>query len=391
MTKISPEDWQRLKPILHEAMDLAPAERAGYLDRTCADRPGLRLHVESLLAADDEAGDFLVESPHDRLADVIAEDSPHDVPGDRLAAGERLGPYRVLRELGRGGMGVVYLAERLDGHPSQTVALKLIKRGMDTDAVRQRFRRERRILARLEHPAIARLLDGGLTTNGQPWFAMEYVDGVSITAYCGARSLGVPERLRLFEDVCDAVQCAHRNLVVHRDLKPSHILVTPDGRPKLLDFGIAKMLGDDADQGESMDVSILFAVPLTPEYAAPEQVQGTPVTTATDVYALGAVLYELLTDRKVHAPRSESPEELVRAICFDVPVRPSDALGKSRGLVSPDLDRVVLRALEKAPERRYPSAEALLADLRRLRAGLPVHARGDSLADRLRRLVRRDS
>ena len=290
--------------------------------------------------------------------------------------GRQVGPYRIVRELARGGMGAVYLAERCDGQFEQQVALKLIKRGMDSDEILRRFLAERQILARLNHPHIARFYDGGVTAEGQPWFAMEYVPGRPLTRHCEERRLGVPERLRLFQDVCDAVRYAHQNLVVHRDLKPSNILVSEAGEVKLLDFGIAKLLesGDD-DQLTRTDLRAL-----TPEYAAPEQVRGQPVTTATDVYALGGVLYELLTGRRATRFERHTPAELERVICTVPPPPPG---------VSGDLDTIVLKALQKDPARRYPSAEALLDDLRRQERGLPVRARPDSVGYRTLKFVQR--
>ena len=290
--------------------------------------------------------------------------------------GTRVGPYRIVREVARGGMGAVFLAERDDGQFEQRVALKLIKRGMDSEEIHGRFLAERQILARLNHPHIARFHDGGVTADGQPWFAMEYVDGLPLTRHCAERGLGLSERLRLFRDVCDAVRYAHQNLVVHRDLKPSNILVTAAGDVKLLDFGIAKLLEGDE---ESLTRTELRA--LTPEYAAPEQVRGDPVTTATDVYALGGVLYELLTGHRACRFERPTPAEIERVICTVDPAPPG---------VSGDIDTIVLKALQKDPARRYPSAEALLNDLRRHEQGLPVLARPDSWRYRARKFVQRN-
>jgi tetratricopeptide (TPR) repeat protein/predicted Ser/Thr protein kinase len=291
--------------------------------------------------------------------------------------GHQVGPYRIVRELARGGMGVVYLAERADGQFEQRVALKLIKRGMDSDEIHRRFLAERQILAQLNHPHIARFYDGGVTGDGRPWFAMEYVEGRPITRHCEERRLGVPERLRLFQDVCDAVRYAHQNLVVHRDLKPSNILVSESGEVRLLDFGIAKLLESGAG-AEPLTRTELRA--LTPEYAAPEQVRGEPVTTATDVYALGGVLYELLAGRRAFRFERHTPAELERVICTVDPPPPG---------VSGDLDTIVLKALQKDPARRYSSAEALLDDLRRQERGLPVRARPASVGYRTLRFVQR--
>ena len=291
--------------------------------------------------------------------------------------GAAVGPFRVLRELARGGMGAIYLAERADGQFQQRVAIKLIKRGMDSDEIHRRFLAERRILARLEHPHIARLLDGGVTPDGQPWFAMEYVDGTPITSHGSSRGLAREARLRLVGDVAEAVHYAHQNLVVHRDLKPSNILVTDSGQVKLLDFGIAKLLHDTPGVGTLTGTAVRA---MTPEYAAPEQVRGDAVTTATDVYALGGVLYELLTGRRAHSFERHSAAEIERVICETQPAAPG---------LGADLDTIVLKALHKDPTCRYASAEALREDLRRYGAGLPVTARRDTLGYRTRRFIRR--
>ena len=313
-----------------------------------------------------------LESPAMQFAAALVE----VVERRATLQGVAVGPYRVVRELARGGMGAVYLAERADGQFEQRVALKLIKRGMDSEEIHRRFLAERQILARLNHAHIARFYDGGMTAEGQPWFAMEYVDGQPLTRHCEERRLSVAERLRLFRDVCDAVRYAHQNLVVHRDLKPSNILVTSSGEVKLLDFGIAKLL--ESEGAEQLTRTDLRA--LTPEYAAPEQVRGEPVTTATDVYALGGVLYELLTGRRACRFDRHTPAEIERVICTTDPAAPG---------ISGDLDTIVLKALQKAPARRYPSAEALLDDLRRREQGLPVLARPDSLRYRTLKFVQR--
>jgi serine/threonine-protein kinase len=309
-----------------------------------------------------------------------------------LLIGEtRIGPYRVLRELAHGGMGAVYLAERADGQFAQQVALKLIRRGLDFEDVHRRFRAERQILARLEHPHIARLLDGGITSDGQPWFAMEYVDGEPLVAWCQARRTPLADRIDLFRDVCEAVRFAHQSLVVHRDLKPSNILVTPEGQTKLLDFGIAKLLSEEptGSPGDAPATRTELRL-MTPEYAAPEQVRGEPVTTTTDVYALGAVLYELLTDQRVHRFDSPTPAEIERVICDTEPARPSQIVqGPRRKELSGDLDTIALKTLEKDPARRYPSVEALLEDLRCYRERLPIAARPSSMGYRAHKFIRR--
>ena len=303
--------------------------------------------------------------------------------------GRRIGPYRVVRELGRGGMGAVYLAERADGQYEQRVALKLIKRGMDTEQVLARFRAERQILASLDHPNIARLLDGGSTEQGVPFFAMEYIEGEPIDSYADQRSLDVAERLQLFLQVCGAVTYAHQHLVVHRDIKPLNILVTAEGVPKLLDFGIAKVLHDSPDDVTSTVTGMRL---LTPEYASPEQVEGRHATTVSDVYALGVVLYELLTGRSPYRPRSRAPIDVVEAVRTTDPERPSAAGGteKLRRRLRGDLDTILLTALRKEPARRYQSVEQLAGDLRRHLEGLPVRARPDTFGYRAGKFVRRN-
>jgi serine/threonine-protein kinase len=310
-----------------------------------------------------------------------------------LEPNTRIGPYRVVREIGRGGMGTVFLAERADGGFAQTVALKIMRLGVgtgvaDDEELVGRFLQERQILARLEHPNVARLIDGGFTPDGRPYFAMEYVEGEPITAYCDRLQLDIDARLELFEGVCDAVLYAHQHLIVHRDLKPSNTLVAASGRVKLLDFGIAKLL----DEAPVASFTRVGGSALTPAYAAPEQIRGERVTTATDVYALGAMLYELLTGRRsLEVPSGGTTLELERAICERDPEPPSAAASSDRlaRRLRGDLDTIVLRALEKEASRRYPSVDALLEDLRRHRGGLPILARPAGTAYRVRKFVSR--
>ncbi|MEM1117277.1 MAG: serine/threonine-protein kinase [Bacteroidota bacterium] len=351
--------------------------------------------VLALLEADATAQPLLDGQPLDALPEATADDLAA-LP----EAGRLIGPYHIIEEVGRGGMGAVYRAERADGAFEQTVALKLVKRGMDSEAVLARFRAERQILARLDHPGIARVLDGGLADDGRPWLAMEFVEGLSITDYCNAHRLGVGPRIALFQQVCEAVAYAHRQLVVHRDLKPSNILVTSEGRVKLLDFGIAKVLaGDDADE----PLTVLTGpgqLVLTPEYAAPEQVAGEPVSTATDVYALGVVLYELLAGQRPYSFDARTPAVIDHVVRTVEPPRPSTVVADAppttgltpdrlRRQLAGDLDTICLVALRKEPERRYTSVEALADDLHRHRDGLPVLARPDTAGYRARKFVRR--
>jgi serine/threonine-protein kinase len=379
-------DPDRVAEIFAEAAELPAAERASFLDDACHGAAGLRAQVESLLAAHDRAGDFLGPIDARRSAALIDAAEPEPL-------GQQVGPFRLVRELGRGGMGVVYLAERVLGGFEQRAAVKLVKRGMDSDAILRRFLRERQILAGLQHDNVARLIDGGVTDDGQPYLAMEFVDGRPLTEYCDARRLGVEERLGLIEAACRAVQHAHGRLVVHRDLKPSNMLVTADGQLKLLDFGIAKLLAPDGVEGEDEGATALTGAGtrlLTPDYAAPEQVRGEPATTATDVYALGVVLYELLTGASPYG-EARGTTERTRAVC-EVEPRPPSAAAASPRLarrLRGDLDTIVLKALSKEPSRRYASAEALAEDIRRHLAGHPVLARRDTIAYRAAKFVRR--
>jgi eukaryotic-like serine/threonine-protein kinase len=392
--------WRRAGAALDEALELDPSAREAYVRRLRESDPRLGRALEAMIAAASGPGPDFLDRPALQLAGtlLISPDARAEAARDETLT---IGAYRTLRRLAQGGMGEVYLAERADGQFEHRVALKLIKRGMDSDEIHRRFLDERQILARLSHPNIARLLDGGVTSDGRPYFAMEYVDGDALTAACDARRFTIEQRLDLFEDVCEAVRYAHQNLVVHRDLKPSNILLTADGQVKLLDFGIAKVLGGD-EWGGRADTRTEMRV-MTPEYAAPEQVRGGPATTATDVYALGTVLYELLTGQRVHRFKQHTPAEVERVVCEAEPEAPSaaaarsDAAGASRAIdptrlrrkLRGDLDTLVLKALQKDPARRYASADALLEDLRRYRAGLPLRARPDSRLYRAGKFLRR--
>lgn len=314
--EIDPERWQRIEGVLHRVLDVPEERRNALLDETCRDDAALRRDVERLLAADNEletggaASSFLSGSAAEAIAPVVERLRDAEGPTASLPAGTRMGAYRILEEIGRGGMGVVYLAERVDGQFEEQVALKLLKKGVDSEEILRRFRQERQILAWLRHPNIASLLDGGLTDDGVPYFVMEHVHGQPITRYCEERRLDVTARLELFRQVCRSVQHAHNNLVVHRDLKPSNILVTAAGEVKLLDFGVAKVLGEDG----SVLVTRTELRLLTPQYASPEQIRGDPPTTATDVYGLGMVLYELLAGELPHRLHSPSLAAAERAV-----------------------------------------------------------------------------
>ncbi|HMB90931.1 MAG TPA: tetratricopeptide repeat protein [Rhodothermales bacterium] len=408
---MSPERLEQIQSIYLAALDQPSAERAAFLDDACGEDADLHEEVASLLAADAH-GNSMLEQP---LADVRglmskASDEPR-----------RVGPYRIVEEIGRGGMGAVYLAARDDGQFEQQVALKVIRRGFDTEDITRRFLQERQILARLQHPHIARLYDGGIDDNGRPYFAMEHVVGEPLTAYCDERQLGIEARLQLFAQVGEAVQFAHRNLIVHRDLKPSNIFVTEDASGKasvkLLDFGIAKVLQEETS-ADGIALTQTGARVLTPEYAAPEQLTGDPLTTATDVYSMGVVLYELLTGHRPYHFERNTLGAVERAVLETEPVRPSTAVNRTedrqhsdgtteiltpevisrarsteparlRRRLAGDLDTITLKALRKEPDRRYASAETFVEDIKRYLAGLPVEARPDTAGYRMRKFVQR--
>jgi serine/threonine-protein kinase len=399
-------DWSRLEALLDQALELPIDQRSTMLDRLGKDEPALRERVEQLLAADAAAGDFLDDDAGAWLQSTpIAPDRGAEPGG--LDAGDRVGPYRVIRELGRGGMGIVYRAERADGEFVQTVAVKLVQRGPNRHDTTARFRRERQILAQLDHPSIARLLDGGLHTDGRPYFAMELVEGEPITKHCDRQRLSVDARVRLFCRVCEAVQYAHGRLIVHRDLKPANIFVTTTGDLKLLDFGIAKLLTDD-NAAEATELTEPGLRPLTPAYAAPEQLRGEPVSTATDVYTLGVILFELLTGRR---PPASARSGFDRGSLDAEPPRPSevvlpkdaddarsiDEIARARSVppralaarLAGDLDAIALKALRREPERRYVGAGALADDLERYLRGHPVAARPDGRRYRAGKFVGR--
>ena len=373
--------WQQVEQLLDEALTREPSEWATLLDERCSTDSELRRDVESLLARLATARRFLDSPPVNAAAALIADDD--EAADAKRQEGRRVGAYRIVHELGRGGMSRVYLAERADGQFTQHVALKLLRPGLDSELDVERFRVERQILATLNHPNIARVFDGGLTDDGLPYLVLELVDGTPIDSYCEERHLTIDERLTLFRTVADATQYAHRNLIVHRDLKPSNILVSVDGTVKLLDFGLAKLL--DADPGAGAPTTRTGQHWMTPEYAAPEQIVGGSITTLTDVYQLGVVLYELLTGTLPFGRRGRTLRELEDAVLRAEPPAPSSVSKTLRG----DLDAIVLTALRKEPERRYQSAAALSEDLARHQQGLPVTAHADSTAYRLRKFVGR--
>jgi TolB-like protein/Tfp pilus assembly protein PilF/tRNA A-37 threonylcarbamoyl transferase component Bud32 len=380
------DDWRRIKDIAGGALDEPVASRAAYVAARCGVDQSLRREVESLIASTTRA-EQLFESPAILMAAAEAAiDSLSRFDGPR--PGERVGAYQIVRDLGGGGMGAAYLAVRADAEYEKRVAVKLIRRGMDSDAVLRRFRHERQILADLEHPYIARLLDGGTTANGLPYFVMEYVDGAPIDVHCDTNQLSIRDRLVLFRKVCDAVEHAHRHHVVHRDLKPSNILVTPDGVPKLLDFGIAKLLTPGAGSGRT-ELTLLSHA-MTPPYASPEQVRGESVTPASDVYALGVLLYELLAGQRPYRLDRLTLREIDEVICRQEPPPPSSvARTGDAARLTGDLDNIVLMALRKEPGRRYPSAEALSGDLQCYLDGQPVRARAAEPGYRAMTLLRR--
>ena len=409
--------FRGVRELFEQALGRRPEERASFLDVSCGGDAELRAEVERLLAADGAAGGFLEQpalGPGFELPPAFAKGA--DAPDH--TAGERIGPYKILRRIGTGGMSEVYLGVRADDEFQKRVALKIIRHDLGTEDRVRRFRTERQILAGLDHPAIAKMLDGGTTESGLPYFVMDYVEGVPIDEYCDRSRLSVRERLELFLTVCSAIQYAHQNLIVHRDVKPSNILVTAEGQVKLLDFGIAKLLRPDLVALE-MEHTATWVRPMTPRYASPEQVQGKLVTTASDVYSLGVLLYELLTGHLPYRLEGRPPTELGRLVVDQEPERPSTAIGRVetgmsrrapetpvtldsvsqaratpppqlRRQLSGDLDNIVLMALRKEAQRRYASAEQLAEDVRRYLKGLPVLARKDTLSYRTAKFVRRN-
>ena len=406
-TPLTPEEADRVFDLVTEAGALEPQQRAAFLARACPGADPLRAEVESLLGFKTRAPRFLASPAFDRGLELLGLSA-----GDDLQPGDTLGDCRVLSLLGVGGMGEVYLAE--DTVHGRKVALKLIGQGRAEEVRGRHFRHERKVLATLNHPHIARLYGSGATAKGQAYLVMEYVEGERLDRYCQDHDLDVTARLALFRKVCAGVAYAHQNLVVHRDLKPANIRVTPEGEPKLLDFGIAKLV-DPEGTTSRLDPTVTMQGAMTPEYASPEQIRGEPITTASDVYSLGVVLFELLTGQRPFAHlKSRRPDELARAVCEQEPPRPStivthtapttamgtvpagqipvsrEPAGKWRRRLEGDLDNIVAKALRKEPGRRYATAAALSEDLRRHSDGLPVSARPDTLEYRAGKFLRRN-
>src|ERR1700719_1894680 len=350
--------WQKLKSILAEALEHeSPSTRSAVIGRSCADDVDLLREIESLIAEADET------DPFEECAESLEIAIP---PEDLSEIGRRVGAYVIIREIGRGGMGTVYLAARADGYFEKQVAIKVLNRGAATEDVVRRFRAEREVLARLDHPNIARLMDAGTMDDGRPYLVMEYIDGVPITRFIEERGLEFNERLDLFLKVSAAVEAAHRNSVIHRDLKPNNILVNHEGEPKLLDFAIAKIVGNEANP---LELTALGQERFTPGSASPEQAKGEPVTTSSDIYALGVVLYEMLTGERPHRFLTSDPsrEDLVEVVCKQLPTLPSLAVKdrERQRQLRGDLDAILVRALQKEPALRYPSVAEFAEDIRR--------------------------
>src|SRR6476661_7234873 len=396
---MTPERWRQVEEIFQSALDLQPEARAAFLAEACAADTTLKGHVEALLSQHDSGGGLLEQPLYgttemNALESFIEEEDP--------LIGRRLGTYRIEREIGRGGMGAVYEASRADNEFHKRAAIKLVKRGMDTDFILRRFRKERQILAALDHPHIAGLLDGGTTEDGLPYFVMEYIEGQPLYSYCDNNKLNITERLKLFRSICDAVHYAHQKQVVHRDIKPSNVLVTSEGTAKLLDFGIAKLLNPQIAGDITHDPTATAMRLMTPEYASPEQVQGAPTTPTTDVYSLGVLLYELLTGHRPYRLLNRAPHEIARVICEESPAPPSIIITRAEDLLpslftgdetttlkqlfttrsatleslrralAGDLDNIVMQALRKEPEWRYQTAADLRDDITRYLEGRPV-------------------
>jgi serine/threonine-protein kinase len=400
---VQPERWKQVRDLYLCVVDLGSEAREAHLDEACGEDLELRREVESLISQSDDSKNFVPGVIEHAANGLVGETEP-----ELSEHPHQIGRYRVIALLGRGGAGSVYLAEREGSSFQHQVALKILRSGLSDTLMAARFKSERQILADLRHPNIARLIDGGTTDEGVPFLAMEYVDGERIDRWCDRTRQSIEQRIDLFRVVCSAVQAAHRSLVVHRDLKPANILVTADGHPKLLDFGIAKIL-DPSSHSHTLAVTRTFDRLLTPAFASPEQVLGESVTTASDVYSLGVVLYELLVGRSPHVFKNSSVTEIERVVSQTDPERPSVAVRSRQGTptgaaaadarrtsedrlarrLAGDLDTIVMTALRKEPDRRYPSVEAMGEDLRRHLAGLPVSARPDTVSYRAGKFFRR--
>jgi non-specific serine/threonine protein kinase/serine/threonine-protein kinase len=404
---MTPERWQKIRPILESALELDAARRPEFLDSACPD-PSLRNEVESLIASHEQAGTDVLNPASSPTLNLDEETQ------FRLPPGKRIGAYEILEEIAVGGMGAVYRAVRADGQYKQQVALKIVRSELGAEFTTSRFKNERQILASLNHPNIAKILDGGTTTEGVPYFVMELVEGQRIDKYCDGHKLTTTERLNLFLEICSAVQYAHQHLIIHRDIKPGNIVVNAEMVPKLLDFGIAKIL-ESSEASNQPEQTISLVRLLTPEYASPEQIKGEPITTASDVYSLGVVLYELLTGCAAYSVPTHTPHEISRAVCETEPERPSMAVlrkplpanegQRESGDDSPltatregspeklskrlrgDLDNIVLMALRKEPQRRYGSVEQFAQDIRRHLEHLPVIARQDTFGYRASKFI----
>jgi tRNA A-37 threonylcarbamoyl transferase component Bud32 len=380
---VNVDRWKKVDELFHEALEQPNVYRLPWLRVQCGADPSLFAEVSALLSSDEAAaGGFI----RDKIAGAIVDFHENQMAVNRM---RRVGPYRLIKEHGRGGMGTVFLAERADEQYNAKVAIKLIRPGMDTDFFLSRFRRERQTLARLQHANIARLLDSGTSDDGLPYIVMEWIDGKPINEYCRDNSFNIDQTLRLFVPVCAAVSHAHQNFVVHRDIKPGNILVDYARSPKLLDFGICKLLfavpSEDATRPHDFQM-------MSPDYASPEQVRALPITVASDIYSLAAVLYELLSGRRPHRIDKYTPQAVERAICEEDVLPPSLVVNeRSRcRLLSGDLDNILLRALHKVPERRYESVEQFADDLQRHLLNLPVSARPDTLGYRAGKFLRRN-
>ena len=387
------ERWRQIESVFAEAVELPEAESRAYLDKVCASDTELRREVELLLESDRRAQQpdgSPVGQAIGHAAAAFAVQMQRDFSASQI--GQRIGPYEIVREIGRGGMGSVYQAVRIDDQYIRSVAIKFIAHGMDTADALARFRTERQILATLQHPNIAGLLDGGTTTDGRPYIVMEYIEGEPLLEYCEKRKLSINQRLELFCDLCSAVHHAHQMLVIHRDIKPANVLVTEQGVPKLLDFGIAKLMAPELAYGGANTTKTLMRR-MTPRYASPEQIRGETLTTATDIYSLGVLLYELLTQSSPYRVTDQTSQEVERLVCDSEPVRLSAAAHgdpRLRRQLAGDLENIVSMALRKEPQRRYASVQHFAVDLERYTAGMPVSAREDTMFYLATKLVRRN-